>query len=213
MKWQVKYALENIRRESGVISAEHAGGDAIRISVREQPDVLAVISDTYKMDAELAARYYEQWPEMDFLCGYRKECVWEGGAIAFLEDKPIGWGSAGTLGSAVRQGSVRTASHKAYFFAFRQILQAPYLREVHREFDRVFTVEMATGRSLRIGMILEYEPIADAVRSLWDQFGAVDIAWNIHPNGWPTPEAVAAGQELGCKVLKWDDLKPILKKG
>jgi hypothetical protein len=79
MKWQVKYALENIQREDGVISAEHAGGDAIRISVREQPDVLAVISDSYKMDAELAARYHQQWPEMDFLCGYRKECVWEGG--------------------------------------------------------------------------------------------------------------------------------------
>lgn len=62
-------------------------------------------------------------------------------------------------------------------------------------------------------MILEYEPTADAVRSLWEQFGAVDIAWNINPNGWPTPNAIAAGQELGCKVLKWEDLKPILKKG
>ncbi len=213
MKWQVKYALENIRRESGVISAEHAGGDAIRISVREQPDVLAVISDTYKMDAELAARYYQQWPEMDFLCGYRKECLWEGGAIAFLEDKTVGWGNYGSLGSAIPTGSVRKASHKNYVFSYRMILQLRYVTNIRREFDRVFTLTLSSGRSLRIGMIWEYEPTADAVRSLWDSCGAVDIAWNTNPNGSPAPSAIEAGRELGCKILKWDELKAILLKG
>lgn len=213
MKWQVKYALENIRRESGVISAEHAGGDAIRISVREQPDVLVVISDTYKMDAELAAWYYQQWPEMDFLCGYRKECLWEGGAITFLEDKTVGWGSYGSLGSAIPTGSVRKASHKNYVFSYRMILQLRYVTDIRREFDRVFTLTLSSGRSFRIGMIWEYEPTADAVRSLWDSCGAVDIAWNTNPNGSPAPSAIEAGRELGCKILKWDELKATLLKG
>lgn len=213
MNWQVKYALENIRRESGVISADHAGGDAIRISVRGQPDVLAVISDAYEMDAELAARYYQQWPEMDFLCGYRKECLWEGGAIAFLEDKPVGWGNFGSLGSAIPTGSVRKASHKNYMFSYRIILQLRYVTNVRREFDRVFSLTLPSGRSLRIGMIWEYEPTANAIRSLWDSCGTVDIAWNTNPNGSPAPSAIEAGRELGCKIMKWDELRAVLLKG
>lgn len=213
MKWQVKYALENARRESGVISVEHAGGDAIRISVREQPDVLAVISDAYKMDAELAARYYEQCSEMDFLCGYRKECLWDGSAIAFLEDKTVGWGNYGSLGSAIPKGSARMASHKNYMFPYRMILQLGYVSNVRREFDRVFSLTLSRGRSLRVGMIWEYEPTADAVRSLWDSCGAVDVAWNTNPNGSPAPSAIEAGRQLGCKVLKWDELRPILLNG
>lgn len=213
MNWQVKYALENIRRESGVISADHAGGDAIRISVRGQPDVLAVISDAYEMDAELAARYYQQWPEMDFLCGYRKECLWEGGAIAFLEDKTVGWGNFGSLGSAIPTGSVRKASHKNYKFSYRIILQLRYVTNVRREFDRVFSLTLPSGRSLRIGMIWEYEPTANAIRSLWDSCGTVDIAWNTNPNGSPAPSAIEAGRELGCKIMKWDELRAVLLKG
>jgi hypothetical protein len=60
-------------------------------------------------------------------------------------------------------------------------------------------------------MIGEYEPTADAVRSLWNKFGPVDIVWNINPNGNPSPEAIEAGNELGCGVMKWDDLKEHLK--
>ena len=213
MKWQVKYALENLRGGSGVISAEHADREAIRLTVCEQPDVLAVISDTYRMNTELAMQYHREWPDMDFLCGYRKDCVWEGGAIAYLEANAIGWGSSGTLGSAIQKGPVKTASHKDYAFAFRLILQLRCVTDVDREFDRILTVTLSSGRSLRIGMILEYEPAADAVRSLWKDFGAVDIAWNINPNGSPTPSAIEAGRELGCKVLKWEDLKTILQKG
>lgn len=213
MSWQLRYALENLRVGNGVISAEPAGEEAIRVTVRERPDVLAVISDTYRMNVELVTQYHQDWPDMDFLCGYRKECVWEGGAIAYLEDNSIGWGSVGTLSSAIPKGSVKTASHKDYAFAYRIIQQLGCVAAIDREFDRIIAVRLVSGRSLRIGMILEYEPIADAVRSLWADFGAVDIAWNINPNGWPTPGAIEAGRELGCKVLKWEDLKPILQKG
>lgn len=96
---------------------------------------------------------------------------------------------------------------------YRLIVQNRWVIRVEREFDRIVTVTLASGRSLRIGMILEYKPVADAVRSLWKDFGAVDIALNINPNGSPTPNAIEAGRELGCKVLKWEDLKPILQKG
>lgn len=213
MKWQLKYALENLRGGSGVVSAEHAGGEAIRVEVREQPEVLAVISDTDRMTTELASQYHRECPGMDFLCGFRKECVWEGGAIAYVESNSIGWGSIGTLSSAIPKGSVKRATHKAYAFAFRLIDQLRCVMVVDREFDRIVTVTLVGGRSLRIGMILEYEPAAEQVRSLWNDFGAIDIAWNINPNGSPTPSAIEAGRELGCKVFKWEDLKPILQKG
>jgi hypothetical protein len=213
MKWQVKYALEKLRDGNGVILADHAGGEAIRVEVREQPKVLAVISDTDRMTTELASHYHREWPGMDFLCGFRKECIWEGGAITYAESNSIGWGSIGTLSSAIPKGSVNRASHKAYAFAFRLIDQLHCVTVVDREFDRIVMVTLVSGRTLRIGMILEYEPAADHVRDLWKNFGAIDIAWNINPNGSPTPSAIEAGRGLGCKVLKWDDLKPILQKG
>ncbi|MBZ8135189.1 hypothetical protein CLD20_18080 [Afifella sp. IM 167] len=55
-------------------------------------------------------------------------------------------------------------------------------------------------------MIADYEPTADAVRNLWDHFGPVDFVWNINPNGSPSPEAIDAGNELGCEVGKWEEL-------
>lgn len=61
-------------------------------------------------------------------------------------------------------------------------------------------------------MIADYEPTADAVRTLWERFGAVDIVWNINPNGTPQPEAGEAGRELGCEVMKWGELKYRLSK-
>jgi len=44
MSWQVNYALEYIRQNRKVASAEQVRGDAIRITIQEQPDVVAVIS-------------------------------------------------------------------------------------------------------------------------------------------------------------------------
>ena len=108
-------------------------------------------------------------------------------------------------------GNANSASHKAYKFSDRLLRQYRRVVEVVREFDRVHRVSLKGGGTLRIGMIAEYEPTADAVRSLWERFGPVDIAWNINPNGNPTAEAVDAGLELGCEVLKWDALKEFLR--
>jgi len=72
--------------------------------------------------------------------------------------------------------------------------------------------QLRSGAEFRIGMIADYEPTADEVRTLWERFGAVDIVWNINPSGTPQPEASAAGRELGCEVMKWDELKTCLSK-
>jgi len=177
----------------------------------DRPDAVAVISAAYLIDSEMAKQYHLEYPEMDFLCGYRKQCAWEGGAIRYLESNSIGWGSAGTLGSAINNGDVKTAAHKDYFFSYRLINQMRSVTNLDREFDRVFTMTLANGRSVRVGMIMEYEPTADAIRTFWDQFGAIDIAWNINPNGHPTANAIDAGHSLGCKVMKWEELREILK--
>ncbi|WP_197538557.1 hypothetical protein [Magnetospirillum gryphiswaldense] len=179
----------------------------IKVVTQNRPDVLAAISPDETIDMAIAIRYREQFPELDFMCGYRSTCVWEGGAIQYLEENRVGWGNWGTLCSAALDGNANTASHKVYKFSDRLLRQYGRVAQVLREFDRVHRVSLKGGGSLRIGMIAEYEPTADAVRSLWERFGPVDIAWNINPNGNPTTEAVDAGLELGCEVLKWDNLK------
>ncbi len=211
MNWQVRYAIANFSK--GMRStAEHVGGDVIRIMTHDRPDVLAAITDVETVNRETAAQYREQTEGLDFLCGYRKECVWEGEAIRHLEDNRIGWGSFGTLSSAVLDGNANTATHKTYKFSDRLLRQYGRVVRVDREFDRVHRVTLRSGAEFRIGMIAAYEPTADEVRSLWERFGAVDIAWNINPNGTPQPEAVAAARELGCEVMKWDELKDHLSK-
>lgn len=209
MSWQVQYALNNIRETRR--AAEWLRGDAITISLQTRGDVVAVISDAYAIDANLAAEYHAQYPEMDFLCGFRRECVWEGAAISYLENLPVGWGSAGTLGNALSSGDVRRASHKDYFFSYRLIRQIRSISDLKREFDRVFTMVLRDGRNFRVGMIMEYEPTANAIRTFWDRFGPINIAWNINPNGTPTREAINAAQELGCEVMKWDQLRLLLR--
>lgn len=210
MKWQVNYALKNIWATHDAESAQHVRDEAIRITMPGRPDVVAVISAAYTINDELAMQYHTDYPEMDFLCGYRKECVWEGGAIRYLESNTIGWGSAGTLNSAINTGKVKTATHKDYSFSYRLIKQNRSITNLDREFDRVFTMTISSGRTFRVGMVTEYEPTADSIRTLWDQFGSIDIAWNINPNGHPTPSALEAGRDLECKVMKWEDLKVLL---
>lgn len=211
MNWQVRYALANLSKETRS-TAEHVGGDVIRIMTHDRPDILAAITAVETVDRETSAQYREQTEGLDFLCGYRKECVWEGEAIRYLEDNRIGWGSFGTLGSAVLDGNANTATHKTYKFSDRLLRQYGRVVKVDREFDRVHRVTLRSGAEFRIGMIAAYEPTADEVRSLWERFGALDIAWNINPNGAPLPEASAAGRELGCEVMKWDELKVRLSK-
>ncbi|CUH86097.1 hypothetical protein PH5382_00003 [Phaeobacter sp. CECT 5382] len=211
MNWQVKYALANFSKEMRS-TAEHVDGNVIRIMTHDRPDVLAAITDVETVNRETAVQYREQTEGLDFLCGYRKECVWEGEAIRYLEDNRIGWGSFGTLVSAVLDGNANTATHKTYKFSDRLLRQYGPVMRVDREFDRVHRVTLRSRAEFRIGMIAAYEPTADEVRSLWERFGGVDIAWNINPNGTPQPEASAAGRELGCEVMKWDELKDRLSK-
>lgn len=210
MNWQVKRALTYIS-EQPRLGAELLDGDLIRIEVEDQPDVRAVISAASEIDVVTAASYRDKHPEMDFLCGYRKTCVWPGDTIEFLQRAGIGWGSAGTLTSAALEGEANTASHKTYFFADRLIRQYGRVQKVSREYDRIYRITLRTGTVLRIGMIAEYEPCVDAVRTLWGDFGPVDIMWNINPNGSPSPEAIDAGTELGCEVVQWEGLKELLR--
>lgn len=212
MSWQVDYALENIRNSNREVSAQQISDDAIKITRPTFPDAIAVISAAELIDAELATKYHSDYPMMDFLCGYRKECVWEGGSIKYLERNRIGWGSAGTLGSAIQSGAFKAAAHKDYFFSYRLISQIRSVSNLNREFDRIFTMTLANGRPVRVGMIMEYEPTADAIRTFWDRFGPIDIAWNINPNGDPTVNAIEAGRSLGCEVVKWGELREILKR-
>lgn len=211
MSWQVNYALENIRKSHGAESAQQISEDAIKITMPNRPEAIAVISAEQLINAEIAAQYHSNYPAMDFLCGYRKECAWEGEAIKYLESKGIGWGNAGTLGSAIHTGNIKTAAHKEYFFSYRLIRQIRSISNLNREFDRVFTMTLANGRSVRVGMITEYEPTADAIRTFWDRFGPIDIAWNINPNGNPTPNAFEAGRSLGCEVVKWEELRKTIQ--
>jgi hypothetical protein len=210
MNWQVKYALANIA-EQPRLTAEHVEGDLIRIMPKDRPEVLAAISGAHEIDGATAAGYRERHPEMNFLCGYRTACVWHGEAITLLENAGVGWGSAGTLTSAALDGDAETASHKTYKFSDRLLRQYGRVREVVREFDRIHRVLLRSGTSLRIGMIADYDPTADAVRTLWERFGPLDIVWNINPNGSPSPEAIDAGNQLGCEVMKWEELREHLR--
>jgi alpha-glucuronidase len=113
--------------------------------------------------------------------------------------------------SAAYDGNANSAEHKVYAFASRLIKQYGIVAEVEREFDRVVRVTLQNGNSIRIGMIPDYEPTADNVRSFWKAFGPVDIAWNINPNGFPCDTAKKVGGELGCEVLKTEGMKSYLQ--
>lgn len=211
MSWQINYALEYFRQLSGITSAQHICGDSIRIRIHEKSDVIAVISAADLITSDLVIRYHAKFPKMDFLCGYRKGTVWEGCAIDYLEARAIGWGSVGTLSSAIQVDNVKTAAHKDYFFSYRLINQMSFVVHIVREFDRVFTIKLVSGLCFRIGMIMEYEPTADCIRSFVDRFGRIDIAWSINPNGYPTQNAIEAGRSLECEVMKWNELKAFLQ--
>jgi hypothetical protein len=210
LNWQVEYALENFKKP-GPSTAEHVDGDLIRVRTGGQPDVLAAISAIETMNLATAQYYVQTHPNLEFLCAYRANCVWEGAAIAFLEASSVGWGNFGTLASAAADGNAKSASHKIFKFCDRLIRQYGRVARVDREFDRIHRVHLRSGTILRIGMVADYEPNADAVRTLWERFGPVDIVWNINPNGSLPAEAIVAGRELGAMVMKWDDLRDYLR--
>ncbi|MCK0770123.1 hypothetical protein [Chromohalobacter canadensis] len=211
MMWQIKFALEYLHENTSLVSAEHIRDDAIKIELHDGSEVIAIISASYKITRELVAQYHSYFPRMNFLCGYRKECIWEGEAIKYAQENQIGWGNAGSLSDAVESGDFIKAEHKLYFFSYRLIRQMGSIAELNREYDRVFTMSLKSGKNYRVGMIMEYEPTADSIRTFWDQFGPIDIAWNINPNGSPTQQAINAGLELGCEVVKWEELKQLMR--
>lgn len=211
MMWQIKFALEYLQKSVKLNSAEHIRDDAIKIELQDGSEVIAIISASYKITRELVAQYHADFPSMSFICGYRKECIWEGEAITYAQESQIGWGNPGSLSDAVESGDFIKAEHKLYFFSYRLIRQMSSIINLDREYDRVFTMSLKNGRSYRVGMIMEYEPTADAIRTFWDEFGPIDVAWNINPNGSPTQQAINAGQELGCKVVKWEELKQLMR--
>lgn len=211
MMWQIRFALEYLQKNTNLNSAEHIRDDAIKIELHDGAEVIAIISASYQITPELVAQYHADFPSMSFLCGYRKECIWEGGAIRYAQENQIGWGNAGSLSDAVESGDFINAEHKLYFFSYRLIRQMSSVTELDREYDRVFTMSLRNGKTYRVGMIMEYEPTADSIRTFWDHFGPIDIAWNINPNGSPTQQAINAGQELGCEVVKWEELKQLMR--
>lgn len=210
MNWQVKYALEYFKNNQKVISTSHIQEDCIKIIAHNMPDITALISSAYEITLELVKHYHEIYPDIDFICGYRKDCIWHGTAIHYLEEQQIGWGGAGTLYTAIGKDNVNIAAHKDFFFSYRLINQMKSINNIVREFDRVFTITLRYNRKLRIGMLQEYEPTADSIRSFWDKFGPVDIIWSINPNSEPTQNAIEAGRELGCKVIQWAELKALI---
>ena len=80
MNWPIKYALANLAKER-LSSAKHVEGNLIKVMTKNQLDVLAAILSDDTIDMATSAQYRELYPEMDFLCGYRSGCVWEGDAI------------------------------------------------------------------------------------------------------------------------------------
>jgi len=211
VNWQIRYALASFE-EKGNSAAEHLGGDVIRVTTPHRPDVLAVITAADMVDHATAVRYLEETQGLDFLCGYRAHCAWDGMAILYLEENHVGWGNFGTLTSAALSGNANSAQHKVYKFSDRLLRQHDRIMKVEREFDRIHHITLRNGKAFRIGMIADYEPTADEVRSLWERFGPVDIVWNINPNGTPQPEATEAGVQLGCKVMKWNELRDHLNR-
>ena len=211
MNWQIRYALASFKEERRS-TAEHVEGDVIKIRTQDRPDILAAITTVETVNQTTAVQYREQVDGLDFLCGYRSQCVWEGKAIQYLEQNRVGWGNFGTLCSAALDGNANSAPHKVYKFSYRLLLQHRLIATVDREFDRIHRITLLNGATFRIGMIADYEPTAENVRALWEQFGPVDIVWNTNPNGSPPPEACGAGRELGCEVIKWDKLKERLSE-
>lgn len=199
------YAQFSFLRELRVVAAPSINGRSRDLKQSHQ------IIDCGDLNA--AMQCHKEEPTLDFLCGYRKECVWDGAAISYLSENSIGWGNIGTLSSAASNGSANVAEHKDYFFSHRLIRQYPLVAGVERQFDRIFLITLKSGRSFRVAMVKEYEPCGDAIRKIWDTFGPVDIAWNINPNGNPTSSARQVGAELGCEVIKWDEFKAYIHKG
>jgi len=211
MKWQVEYALNYLHnRFQKQGSVEHVSGDTIKISIHDRTVILAAISESNRITIEIAKKYREEFPHIDFICGYRKNCLWEGEAIQYLTTNGIGWGNIGTLKDAIKNDYVNTASQRDYSFHYRLLTQTRTIKKIDREFDRLVKVSLMSGRNLRIAMLLEYEITADVIRTFWGAFGPVDIMLSVNPHARPTSKAIEAAKDLGCEVMEWSEIKALL---
>ena len=206
MKWQIKYVLNNFTKHKQ-FTVKHLGGELIHVSKLDQPDVVAAISDANEISAEIAASYIKNTPKPDFVCGYRPACVWHGGAIGKLERERVGWGNFKTLREAADDGKANTASHEIFKVPDRFLRRSRSVRKITREYDRIYNFNTTNGTHLRLGMILDYDLTANAVRTFWEVFGPVDIIWGINPNAKITPEAIGAALDVGCEVMGWEEFK------
>lgn len=210
MNWAIKYALENLA-ERDDISADLVADNVIVLRADNTPDVVAYISDAHSIEYSSVGTMAASHPEIDFICGYRKTCIWHGDAIAYLKTQSIGWGSFGTLTSALFDADANIAEHKVFRFAARAIRQMGGI-VCEREYDRIVNVTNGYGKSMRIAFAEDYDPTADVVRKLWEKFGPVDVICNINPNGRPTSGAHSAAEELGTKILKLGETMSIISK-
>ncbi len=210
MSWATNYALENIA-ERGDISADLISENVIVLKADNKPDVMAYISDAHSIEYDSAGAMAASHPEIDFVCGYRKNCIWHGDAITYLKSQSIGWGSFGTLTSALLDGDANLAEHKVFRFAARAIRQMGGIT-FEREYDRVIKVTNNYGKNKRIAFAEDYDPTADVVRKIWEKFGPVDVICNINPNGRPTSGAHSAAEELGTKILKLGETMSVISK-
>lgn len=207
MNWQIKYALRSLQENS--ITAKYLGDELILISVPQQPDVLAAITDAHQVSINLAQQY-RQAKKIDFLCGYREACVWEGDAIRDLESSGIGWGNLASLLDNSLKGTANTASHKAYLFSNRLLHQYKKISSIEREFDRIYRISVGGGPLIRIAMINDYETTADTIRTMWENFGPVDVFWNINPNGRITRISTEVAKGIKCRIIPHNGMNKFL---
>ncbi|MEO0437312.1 MAG: hypothetical protein AAF098_10425 [Pseudomonadota bacterium] len=203
MTWATQYALQNLG-DADRMQATQLNDEVLQIASDDKPTVLAFISPAEEIDLQGAQAITEINPDIDFLCGYRKRCLWHGDAIEFLEQQRVGWGSFGTLTSAVLDGDANLAGHKTFRFVYRVFTQMGGVR-VQREYDRVIVVTRGDGKRIRVSFAENYEPTADVVRELWTKCGPSDVICNINPNGRPTAGAHEAAKRLGTIVLNVAD--------
>ena len=209
MNWATKYALENMAEDSRV-DAVYLSDGSVQITIEDQPPVLTVFHPGMEVTEEIAERYFRAYPKLDFLCGYKRACFWHGDAIVFLSEHNIGWGTMGTLTSAMQTGEANTASSKIYKFA-SDALQTMGGLKVERLADRIFQI---TGRkeSLRVFLLFEYQPAVEHVRSIIENHPDTQLICLIDPNVRPTQSAINHAEVSGVQMFELGEAMSFIRR-
>lgn len=212
MNWAIKYAVKNLEEGYTRLEYDLVPPHAIRFTADGVPDALAIISTVDEMDIDEARKWINFNPEADFLCGFKRQCTWHGDAIEFVHSSGMGWGNFGTLLSAASEGNANTAQHKEYSFGDKILRQHRAVESVNRLYDKLYELNLRSGNTVKVVIATEYEPSADEVRSLWDQFGPVSLIYNINPNRQPTGLGYSVATELGTKIVGHSEIGKLLFK-